>query len=122
MPSSVGMPGSATTAKAGESDSGQAARGAGKSNSQNFKALHRRVNYPARAKALGVEGKVRVKFDITGSGTVTNVQILSETPDGVFGDDVMKDMARWRYRTEAPVENQVVSIVFKLNGHIQVDD
>nr|WP_244861213.1 TonB family protein [Pectobacterium punjabense] len=122
MPSSVGMPGSAATAKAGESDSGQAARGAGKSNSQNFKALHRRVNYPARAKALGVEGKVRVKFDITGSGTVTNVQILSETPDGVFGDDVVKDMARWRYRTEAPVDNQVVSIVFKLNGHIQVDD
>ncbi|MBA0168807.1 MULTISPECIES: TonB family protein [Pectobacterium] len=122
MPSSVGMSGSATTAKAGESDSGQAVRGAGKSNSQNFKALHRRVNYPARAKALGVEGKVRVKFDITGSGTVTNVQILSETPDGVFGDDVVKDMARWRYRTEAPVENQVVSIVFKLNGHIQVDD
>ncbi|MBN3053227.1 TonB family protein [Pectobacterium brasiliense] len=122
MQASAGMPGSAATAKAGESDSGQAARGAGKSNSQNFKALHRRVNYPSRAKALGVEGKVRVKFDITGSGTVTNVQILSETPDGVFGDDVMKDMARWRYRTEAPVENQVVSIVFKLNGHIRVDD
>ncbi|RYC47337.1 TonB family protein [Pectobacterium zantedeschiae] len=122
LPSSVGTPGSAVTAKAGESDSGQAVRGAGKSNSQNFKALHRRVNYPSRAKALGVEGKVRVKFDITGSGTVTNVQILSETPDGVFGDDVMKDMARWRYRTEAPVDNQVVSIVFKLNGHIQVDD
>nr|7ZC8_A Chain A, Protein TonB [Pectobacterium carotovorum]7ZC8_B Chain B, Protein TonB [Pectobacterium carotovorum] len=86
------------------------------------RALHRRVNYPSRAKALGVEGKVRVKFDITGSGTVTNVQVLSETPDGVFGDDVVKDMARWRYRTEAPVENQVVSIVFKLNGHIRVDD
>ncbi|WP_113627228.1 TonB family protein [Pectobacterium peruviense] len=122
MPSSVGTPGSASTANAGESESGQAARGAGKSNSQNFKALHRRVNYPSRAKALGVEGNVRVKFDITGSGTVANVQILSETPDGVFGDDVMKDMARWRYRTEVPVENQVVSIVFKLNGHIQVDD
>ncbi|WP_323639109.1 TonB family protein [Pectobacterium polonicum] len=122
LPSSTGMPGSAATVKAGESESGQAAHGAGKSNSQNFKALHRRVNYPSRAKALGVEGKVRVKFDITGSGTVTNVQILSETPDGVFGDDVVKDMARWRYRTEVPVENQVVSIVFKLNGHIQVDD
>ncbi|MFJ5482324.1 TonB family protein [Pectobacterium actinidiae] len=122
LQASAGMPGSAATAKAGESENGQAARGAGKSNSQNFRALHRRVNYPARAKALGVEGKVRVKFDITGSGTVTNVQILSETPDGVFGDDVVKDMARWRYRTEAPVENQVVSIVFKLNGHIQVDD
>ncbi|QRN37591.1 TonB family protein [Pectobacterium carotovorum] len=122
MQASAGMPGSAATAKAGESDSGQAARGAGKSNSQNFRALHRRVNYPSRAKALGVEGKVRVKFDITGSGTVTNVQILSETPDGVFGDDVVKDMARWRYRTEAPVDNQVVSIVFKLNGHIRVDD
>ncbi|MCA6953088.1 TonB family protein [Pectobacterium polaris] len=122
MQASAGMPGSAATAKAGESDSGQAARGAGKSNSQNFKALHRRVNYPSRAKALGVEGKVRVKFDITGSGTVTNVQILSETPDGVFGDDVVKDMVRWRYRTEAPVDNQIVSIVFKLNGHIRVDD
>ncbi|MEH2919542.1 TonB family protein [Samsonia erythrinae] len=121
-PSLAEQSGSAAAAKAGESDSGQAARGAGKSNSQNFKALHRRVNYPSRAKALGVEGKVRVKFDITGSGTVTNVQILSETPDGVFGDDVMKDMARWRYRTEAPVENQVVSIIFKLNGRVQVND
>ncbi|MFP9231152.1 TonB family protein [Pectobacterium cacticida] len=120
--SSAGVSGSAATAKAGESDRGQASRGAGKSHSQNFKALHRRVNYPARAKALGVEGSVRVKFDITGSGTVTNIRILSETPDGVFGDEVMKDMARWRYRTESPVENQVVSVVFKLSGHIQLDD
>lgn len=116
------MSSGAVTAKTGESDSGQAKQGAGSANTQRLKALHRRVNYPARAKSMGVEGKVRVKFDITGSGTVTNIRVLSENPDGVFGDDVMKDMARWRYQTQTSVENQVVSIVFKLDGRIQFDN
>lgn len=107
---------------AGSSDSGNAARGAGSSNNQNFRALHRRVDYPQRAKALGVEGRVRIKFDVTASGTVTNVRILSETPVGVFAQSVTKDIARWRYQTQAAVNDQVASIVFKLNGQVALEN
>lgn len=107
---------------AGNSDSGQAAQGSGNATNQNVKALHRRVNYPQRAKSLGVEGRVRIKFDITSSGTVTNVRVLSETPVGVFASAIDKDIARWRYQTQGEVNDQVVSIVFKLNGKVALEN
>jgi len=111
-----------SAAIAGNSDSGQAAQGSGNATSLNVKALHRRVNYPQRAKSLGVEGRVRIKFDITSSGTVTNVRVLSETPVGVFASAIDKDIARWRYQTQGEVKDQVVSIVFKLNGQVALEN
>lgn len=117
-----GATSSTSAEKPGSSNSGTAAQGAGSSNNQNFKALHRRVNYPQRAKALGVEGRVRIKFDVTASGTVTNVRILSETPSGVFAAAIQPDITRWRYQTQQAVSDQVVSIVFKLNGQVQLEN
>ena len=111
-----------SAAIAGNSDSGQAPQGSGNATSLNVKALHRRVNYPQRAKSLGVEGRVRIKFDITSSGTVTNVRVLSETPVGVFASAIDKDIARWRYQTQGEVKDQVVSIVFKLNGKVALEN
>jgi len=90
--------------------------------SPSFKALNRRMNYPTRARSLGVEGRVRVQFDITSSGTLSNIRILSENPVGVFSDAVIKDMARWRYQTTSEVKNQVVNIVFKLDGRVVLDN
>ncbi len=117
-----GATSSTSAEKPGSGNSGNAAQGAGSSNNQNFKALHRRVNYPQRAKALGVEGRVRIKFDVTASGTVTNVRILSETPSGVFAAAIQPDITRWRYQTQQAVSDQVVSIVFKLNGQVQLEN
>lgn len=111
-----------SAAIAGNSDSGQATLGSGNATNQNVKALHRRVNYPQKAKSLGVEGRVRIKFDITSSGTVTNVRVLSETPVGVFASAIDKDIARWRYQTQGEVKDQVVSIVFKLNGKVTLEN
>ncbi|WP_300005105.1 TonB family protein [uncultured Cedecea sp.] len=111
-----------SAAIAGNSDSGQAAQGSGNATNQNVKALHRRVNYPQKAKSLGVEGRVRIQFDITSSGTVTNVRVLSETPRGVFASAIDKDIARWRYQTQGEVKDQVVSIVFKLNGRVALEN
>lgn len=87
-----------------------------------LKALNRRLNYPTRARSLGVEGRVRVQFDITSSGTVTNIRVVSESPAGVFTDSVVKDMARWRYQTTGEVKNQIVNIVFKLDGRVVLDN
>ncbi|WP_437609184.1 TonB family protein [Erwinia sp. V71] len=117
-----GATSSTSAEKTGSASSGHAAQGAGSSNNASFKALHRRVNYPQRAKALGVEGRVRIQFDVTASGTVTNVRILSETPRGVFAAAIQPDITRWRYQTQQAVSDQVVSIVFKLNGQVQLEN
>ncbi|MFT4021890.1 MAG: TonB family protein [Acinetobacter sp.] len=86
------------------------------------KALTRRVNYPIRAKSLGVEGRVKVLFDITENGTVQNIRILSESPPDVFASNVKKDMTRWRYQTSRALSNQTVTIIFKLDGHVKLEN
>lgn len=87
-----------------------------------LKPIQRRLSYPNRARSLGVEGRVRVQFDISRSGTLLNIRILSENPVGVFTESVLKDMSRWRYQTSSDVKNQVVNIVFKLDGRIALDN
>ncbi|WJM85263.1 TonB family protein [Dickeya chrysanthemi] len=109
-------------APAGESAQGQASRGAGSSQSDVLKALQRRVNYPVRARSMGMEGQVRLRFDVTASGTVTNIRVLAENPDGMFSSDVLKDMARWRYQAGSPAVDQTVSVIFRLNGHIELQN
>ncbi|MGM3224040.1 TonB family protein [Dickeya zeae] len=106
----------------GESTQGQASRGAGSSQNDVLKALQRRVSYPVRARSMGVEGQVRLRFDVTSSGTVTNIRVLSENPDGMFSSDVIKDMARWRYQAGSPAIDQTVSVIFRLSGHIELQN
>lgn len=88
----------------------------------DIQAISRRVNYPSRARALGVEGRVKVQFDISENGAVRNIQIIEETPKGVFVNGLMQDMARWRYRVVYAVKNQVVHIVFRLDGRVVVEN
>src|SRR5690606_16630698 len=58
-----------------------------------------RINptYPARAAANGTEGWVRVQFDITASGAVTNVVAVESEPGTVFDAAAVDAVARWRY-------------------------
>ncbi|MDZ4030654.1 TonB family protein [Kluyvera ascorbata] len=104
----------------GESASGQAAQGGGDATSSVTQILHRRVNYPTRARSMGIEGRVQVKFDITPAGTITHIRILSENPPDVFSADLRRDIARWRYRVTGAINDQTVTIIFKLDGHIQL--
>lgn len=116
----VNQPSSGSAKQAGESNAGNAARGAGNATNTRFRILHRRVNYPTRARSMGVEGQVRVKYDVTASGTVINVQILAENPPDVFSSDLRRDISRWRYDTTGELKNQVVTVIFKIDGRIQL--
>ncbi|WP_226100331.1 TonB family protein [Dickeya oryzae] len=121
-PVSASMSAGGQAAPQGESTQGQATRGAGSSQNDVLKALQRRVSYPVRARSMGVEGQVRLRFDVTSSGTVTNIRVLSENPDGMFSSDVIKDMARWRYQAGSPAIDQTVSVIFRLSGHIELQN
>ncbi|WP_426445929.1 TonB family protein [Siccibacter colletis] len=109
-----------SASRPGESESGNAAQGAGNATSSVVRILHRRVNYPNRARAMGLEGQVKVKFDITAAGTITNIRILAETPRDVFSSDLRRDISRWRYVTTGPVNDRVVTVIFKIDGRIQL--
>ena len=58
-----------------------------------------RINptYPPRAAANGIEGWVRVQFDISASGAVTNVVAVDSEPGTVFDAAAVDAVARWRY-------------------------
>jgi protein TonB len=53
--------------------------------------------YPSRAKRLGREGYVTVRFTILASGSLSNIEIVDADPRGFFEDAATAALARWRY-------------------------
>lgn len=72
--------------------------------------------YPERARALGIEGTVKIRFDVNDDGLLENVQVISASPRNVFERDVRQITRRWRYESGKPGKNIVVTIQFKLTG------
>lgn len=68
-----------------------------------------RVNpvYPRQQEARGVEGSVRVQFDVTAAGTVRNATVIASEPRGVFDEAALEAIARWRYNPRIAGGNAV---------------
>ncbi|MEA9444230.1 TonB family protein [Candidatus Fukatsuia symbiotica] len=80
------------------------------------KALSRaKPVYPARAWAAGIEGEVKVRYDVDENGLVINVKVLQATPRNIFEREVKKVMKKWRYESIA-FKGYVMVIKFKING------
>lgn len=53
--------------------------------------------YPAGAKHRGIEGWVRVRFEVDERGDVGNVTVIEAEPKGVFDDSVIRCVRQWRF-------------------------
>ncbi len=77
------------------------------------------VVYPAEAKDKKVEGYVRVAYDVSADGSVTNVRVVDSDPPGVFDEAAVAAVRGWRFHPAIsdgkPVVKELVSRVnFKL--------
>jgi protein TonB len=76
--------------------------------------------YPYKARHRGIEGEVTVKFLVQTDGTVTRVEIVSASPQGLFEDAVTDAVVKWRFEpgriAGQPVAAWVVNtIVFDMD-------
>ncbi|MGB5179484.1 MAG: energy transducer TonB [Gammaproteobacteria bacterium] len=54
--------------------------------------------YPYKAARRGIEGWVEVAFDVTGTGSVENVEVIDADPPGVFDMAATRAVMRWRFK------------------------
>ena len=54
--------------------------------------------YPYSAKARGIEGRVELLFVVQPDGSVSDVQIKSSFPRGIFDEAAMNAVKKWRFK------------------------
>jgi len=76
---------------------GQAGAGGGKSGSST-PIVRIEPQYPQKAAMQGLEGFVQLSFDITKTGTVSNVKVLKSQPRRIFDMAAKRALLKWKYK------------------------
>ena len=77
--------------------------------------------FPRRALRLGVEGTVRLEFDIDKDGSVLDPFVVESNPPGVFDRNAIKAVRKILYEppthngTSVKVNNVQIDLTFKLD-------
>ena len=56
------------------------------------------LRYPEAARSQGLQGAVVVRYNVSAEGRVSNVQVVSATPPGVFEEAAISAVRGWRFR------------------------
>lgn len=67
--------------------------------------------YPYRAKRMGTEGEVKIRFLVDKEGTVSDITILSSDPPGVFDEAVLNAVSSWKYAPGELMGRRVATLV-----------
>ena len=67
--------------------------------------------YPYRAKRMGMEGEVKIRFLVDKEGNVSDVTILSSEPPGVFDEAVLNAVSSWKYAPGELMGRRVATLV-----------
>ncbi len=79
------------------------------------------LEYPQAARSAGLEGYVRVRYDVDGEGKVVNPTVIESEPAGVFDQAALQAIRAWRFnpaRRQGKVtrsHNLVSTLTFKLS-------
>ncbi len=65
--------------------------------------------YPRKAALQGIQGWVRLRFDITALGTVDNVKVLDSNPKRVFDMAAKRALYKWKYKPRINDEGRPVA-------------
>jgi periplasmic protein TonB len=76
--------------------------------------------YPRRAIRLGVEGSVKLEFDVDTDGSVLDPYVVESSPAGVFDRAAIKAVRKFLYQpptyngTSVKVNNVQINLTFRL--------
>jgi TonB family protein len=70
--------------------------------------------YPSLAQQAGIEGKVRVRFDVRGDGGVANVRVVESTPPLLFDSVALYAVTSWEFEKGRAAESQQITLRFDL--------
>ena len=59
-----------------------------------------RMVYPPESREAKVEGSVLVAYDVSEDGRVSNIRVLSSSPDGVFDGAAIDFVRTWRFQPQ----------------------
>lgn len=99
---------------------GASGGGAGTSDRAVMPLVRIEPQYPRKAAMRGIEGYVRVKFDVDETGAVENLQILEANPPRIFNQATKRAVLKWKYQPKVvdgkPVTRRglLVELPFKL--------
>ena len=77
--------------------------------------------FPRRALRLGVEGTVRLEFDVATDGSVLDPYVVESNPPGVFDRNAIKAVRKALYKpptyngTSVKVNNVQIDLTFRLD-------
>ena len=53
--------------------------------------------YPYEARRNGIQGKVMLQFIVNKSGHVSNIKVVNAEPEGVFEENAIEAVSKWRF-------------------------
>jgi len=77
--------------------------------------------YPASAFAHRLNGHVVVSYDVNNDGDVVNARVASSEPAGIFDEEALGAIRKWKFTPHKPCQGLTKDFVFNINTKSSVE-